>query len=186
MLTDGEQKTVEEARRVWEMACAIYKVPDEFHLTVLFTDNKTISRMGKCRTIGHCRIIGPHGTPTKAEIRFNRLAVFQDLEDTLKDTVPHEIAHVICGIFPDLGDNHDSGWQRVCRRLGGTGEAKSRLATYDLRQRIRWRHRYVVDSGRDTWLSDVAHNRVQSGNSRYRFPDTKEAIEKQHYTGEKK
>jgi predicted SprT family Zn-dependent metalloprotease len=38
------------------------------------------------------------------------------------DTVPHELAHIVCYFKPQLGRNHDGGWKRVCRALGGNGE----------------------------------------------------------------
>jgi predicted SprT family Zn-dependent metalloprotease len=38
----------------------------------------------------------------------------------LEDTVPHEIAHFVCQV-KGLGKNHDEGWRKVCRELGGNG-----------------------------------------------------------------
>jgi predicted SprT family Zn-dependent metalloprotease len=40
----------------------------------------------------------------------------------LKDTVPHEVAHLVCYVMPVLGRNHDAGWTRICIQLGGSGE----------------------------------------------------------------
>jgi len=38
------------------------------------------------------------------------------------DTVPHEVAHIVCFVNPMLGKHHNPGWQRVCRQLGGSGQ----------------------------------------------------------------
>jgi predicted SprT family Zn-dependent metalloprotease len=35
------------------------------------------------------------------------------------DTIPHEVAHLICFHNPRLGQDHDQGWKEICRDLGG-------------------------------------------------------------------
>ncbi|MCA1800818.1 MAG: SprT-like domain-containing protein, partial [Actinobacteria bacterium] len=40
----------------------------------------------------------------------------------VNDTIPHEVAHLVCFMMPHLGSGHNNGWKRVCRHLGGTGE----------------------------------------------------------------
>lgn len=186
-LTDGEKQAVEETKRVWDMARTIYKIPDTVTFNLLFTDNKVMRARTKpgCHAVGTATVKSKDGQAHTVEVRLNRKAIEQDLKDTLDDTIPHEIAHAVCGIFPEHGSEHDAGWQKVCRRLGGNGMAKTKVETYDLRLRVRWRHKYKVGD-REVWLTDVKHNRLQSLNSRYRFPDTLEAIEAHHYTGEKR
>lgn len=39
-------------------------------------------------------------------------------EDMVNDTIPHEIAHLVCQRIPRLGKGHDNGWKRVCVSLG--------------------------------------------------------------------
>jgi predicted SprT family Zn-dependent metalloprotease len=41
-------------------------------------------------------------------------------EHLLFDTVPHEVAHFVCQAFPSFGKNHNNGWKKVCRELGGS------------------------------------------------------------------
>jgi SprT protein len=56
-------------------------------------------------------------------LRFNRDMLGREAFDhLLNNTVPHEIAHLVCFVKPSLGRNHDAGWARVCRALGGNGE----------------------------------------------------------------
>lgn len=56
-------------------------------------------------------------------IRFNHDMLSRDAFDhLLNETVPHEIAHIVCFINPRLGRNHDIGWYRVCVALGGSGK----------------------------------------------------------------
>ena len=45
----------------------------------------------------------------------------QDLERFLNDTVPHEVAHIVCMYLrTDMG--HGAEWKSVCRMLGGNGQ----------------------------------------------------------------
>jgi len=46
-------------------------------------------------------------------------AGFQHIHD---NTVPHEIAHIVCMLYPAYGKNHDTGWKNVCLALGGNGK----------------------------------------------------------------
>jgi len=58
-------------------------------------------------------------------IRFNTDMLKREAFDhVLNNTVPHEIAHTVCQMNPLLGRNHNSGWERVCRALGGTGATR--------------------------------------------------------------
>lgn len=187
LLTDSERQCVEVCRKKWEEACIIYKLPEDFELKLFFSGNQGLAKRAGSQTIGHARVMAVGGKATRGEVRLNRLAIQQDLKDTLEDTIPHEIAHIVCGIRPELGEGHNAGWKRVCRRLGGSGEAKAKIETYDLRQRVRWRYRYVADSGREVWLTDVKHGRLLSGRVlAYTFTDTYERVETRHFTGEKR
>lgn len=56
---------------------------------------------------------------TKYKLDFNREAVLNYNDDMTVDTIPHEVAHLVCFANPRLGRNHDAGWKRVCRELGG-------------------------------------------------------------------
>lgn len=82
------------------------------------------------------------------------------LRDMLEDTIPHEIAHLICYARPELGRNHDAGWARVCRQLGGTGGRThsmdvvfGRGATYE----------YTTDRAKTVRIGDRHHAYIQSG-----------------------
>lgn len=39
----------------------------------------------------------------------------------INNTIPHEIAHFVCQI-KGFGQNHNSGWKKICKSLGGSGE----------------------------------------------------------------
>lgn len=79
----------------------------------------------------------------------------------LKDTIPHEIAHIVCFLNPALGANHDKGWKRVCLALGGTGST-THTEPVTLARKTR-KFRYVSTSGREVLISLQRHRAIQGG-----------------------
>lgn len=82
------------------------------------------------------------------------------LKNMIEDTVPHELAHIVCFMKPELGRNHDYGWQSVCRALGGTGKrlhdvetVRGRGATYE----------YTSSHGHKIRVGERHHQRIQRG-----------------------
>lgn len=57
-------------------------------------------------------------------LRFNTTLMIDDAsyQHILNDTVPHEVAHLVCYKKPELGNRHNPGWKRVCAALGGNGK----------------------------------------------------------------
>jgi hypothetical protein len=70
---------------------------------------------GQCR----CKIMAPTRV---VSFRFNQEMIMgQDFVGMRDDTIPHEIAHGVCFMLPQLGKGHNSGWRQVCIALGGSG-----------------------------------------------------------------
>jgi len=94
-------------------------------------------------------------------IRYNHDMLGREAFDhVLNNTVPHEAAHIVCFMNPRLGDNHNSGWERVCKALGGTGATRhqeevvyGKGTTYE----------YTTDRGHKVRMSDKHHATVQRG-----------------------
>lgn len=94
-------------------------------------------------------------------VRFNRDMLTREAFNHVHDnTVPHEYAHIICFMNPSLGRNHDSGWERVCRALGGSGATRhseevvyGKGVTYE----------YITTAGHAVRLSQQRHARIQQG-----------------------
>lgn len=55
-------------------------------------------------------------------LTFSLEAATIDWNDCVNDTIPHEIAHLVCHRLPHLGRKHDKGWKKVCIALGGSGK----------------------------------------------------------------
>lgn len=55
-------------------------------------------------------------------VDFNTRAIERYPDLLVNNTIPHEIAHLVCYIKPELGSGHNWGWKTVCRALGGDGK----------------------------------------------------------------
>lgn len=98
-------------------------------------------------------------------LRFNPEAITNYFQDMIKDTIPHEVAHIVCFIRPELGKNHDAGWKRVCRMLGGDD---SRTHTMNLSAgKAKTEYDYLVN-GEIVKLGPKRHARLQRGETTYR------------------
>lgn len=81
----------------------------------------------------------------------------------LNDTVPHEVAHTVCQAFPKYGRNHDAGWKRICRMLGGTGQ---RCYTEQDAPEAMAAQRpvvYITTAGHEVRVTKSIHIKIQQG-----------------------
>lgn len=100
-------------------------------------------------------------------MRFNRdMMMNQGWDHLINDTVPHELAHIIC--FANGSDQgHGVFWRRTCQALGGSGErCHSEEVTYAKGRT----YVYTSSTGHTVTLSQVKHRRIQQGAS-YTFKD---------------
>lgn len=100
-------------------------------------------------------------------VKFNRDMLTREAFNHVHDsTVPHEYAHVVCYMKPELGKNHDYGWARVCRALGGTG-ARTHNEEVVFGKGITYE--YTTNRGHQVRVSDKRHRYIQGGGTlRYR------------------
>lgn len=156
-----QQQVIDKCKEIYAKAQALYQVD--------------LSKVGirfdlKGRAAGQaCRRGGMY------YMRYNMDVLQRELADTLNDTVPHEIAHIVCYMKPALGANHNYGWERVCRALGGSG-----ASTHDLEVVHGKGHtyEYITDRGHAVRLGDKHHAHVQSGRE-VRFKQGKGVVTKQ-------
>lgn len=81
---------------------------------------------------------------TKYRLSFNMEAILKYNQDMTKDTIPHEVAHLVCFAQPIRGKNHDAGWKRVCRMLGGDDSRTHDMVLTKHREKQRVRFIYNV------------------------------------------
>ena len=133
----------------------------------LYGVDLSVVRIGfnlKGRVAGWAAMKGRIGGPVSYSVRFNYDMLARGCEDTLRDmledTVPHELAHIVCFMKPSLGKNHDEGWKRVCEALGGTRARTHKLevvfgkgTTYE----------YTTDAGNKVRVNERRHAYIQGG-----------------------
>ncbi len=92
-------------------------------------------------------------------LRFNNTMMENDSwEHIINETVPHEVAHLVCMIDPRLGKNHDTGWKKVCLMLGGNGKrCHSEPTVY----KNGWT--YISTTGKSVPVSAILHKKILSG-----------------------
>jgi hypothetical protein len=94
-------------------------------------------------------------------MRFNRDMLTRDAFDhVLNDTVPHEVAHIVCFMNSQLGSNHNTGWANVCRALGGGGKRFHQEEVVYGKGRT---YEYITTTGEKVRLSEQKHKAVQRG-----------------------
>ena len=94
------------------------------------------------------------------ELRFNKEAMAKDWDHLVRETIPHEVAHLVAYARPDLGaKNHNGGWVRIARSLGCRGDRCHTIGLTPARRRLRYR--YVTDSGMIVIAGPKHHKRIQ-------------------------
>lgn len=95
-------------------------------------------------------------------MRFNKdMMLNQGWDHLITDTVPHELAHIIC--FANGSDRgHGVFWKRTCIELGGNGE---RCHKEEVTYANGNTYVYTTSTGRTINLSVTKHRRIQQGQS---------------------
>lgn len=138
------------------------------HLPVyFFPKGNTLGRGGWCRITG------------RGFVEFSLEAVDRHFHDTLTDTVPHEVAHVICH-YNNWGRGHGYNWKRVCAALGGKPIRCHSLDVTAARKHIKYE--CVLPSGRVEYVGSAVRKRMLRGTI-YTFRDTKEKLTADCLTG---
>ena len=119
-------------------------------------------------TVGLATSFGPKANTLK----FNPKVMLDDAgwNHIINYTVAHEVAHLVCFADPSMGRNHNAGWQRVCVRLGGSGQRLAHGIKVEPARKVR-KFAYVATCGTAVVLTSVRHNRIQRGEV-YTFRNT--------------
>lgn len=94
-------------------------------------------------------------------IRFNRDMLHRKaFGHVYKEAIPHEVAHIVCYIRPELGRKHNWGWSRVCKALGGTAAV---LHDEEIVYGKGLTYEYYTTAGFAVRVSEQVHRRVEAG-----------------------
>lgn len=105
----------------------------------------------------------PRGSGMVYGLRFNHEAILKHNEEMTNDTIPHEVAHIVCYIKPQLGRNHDAGWKAVCRRLGGDDSRTHDMVLTPAKIVPSRRQKYNLPDGRVCEVGPKHHKMIQGG-----------------------
>lgn len=139
----------------------------------------------KGRTAGHAKWDKRAGKLI-FNIEFNIDAIAKDWDHLTRETIPHEIAHIVDVFIHDGKSNHHNAvWKRYARRLGCKGDRCHSINTERARKkstRKRRRIQYVTDCGTEIWLTMNIHNKIQRGQTRI-LKANRSKITASHCTG---
>ena len=96
-------------------------------------------------------------------VRLNPLFCQQQPEDMMNDTIPHEIAHIVCFALK-CDDGHGPKWKKIAKSLGSTGQRTCDLKIIDPKKT----YYYVVfANGAKVDIGQVRYNQVMAGKKTY-------------------
>lgn len=105
---------------------------------------------------------GKHDIPGWG-VLFNVQNLFHNWDDMVNDTIPHEVAHLVC-IRMGWDKGHGPKWKRICRELGGTGKRCAREDGFYVH--AGGSYRYISTYGTFHNFSSQIHKKIQSGRPR--------------------
>lgn len=114
-------------------------------------------------------------------LRFNHEAILNYNEDMTNDTIPHEVAHLVCFNQRHLGSDHDDGWKRVCRMLGGDDSRTHDMTLTPAKIVESRRVDYKLPSGRICRVGPKHHKMIQAGCTTIFMRNPKEFILAQYW-----
>ena len=108
------------------------------------------------------------GKADRSNVWINYAMLKQNSAHIIGDTIPHEIAHVVC-MQKGWDFGHGPNWRRVASMLGANPRAtfSGQATNIEVKKlRNRKEYRYSATCGMEVWVSDVMHKRIQKGENR--------------------
>lgn len=142
----------------------------------------TISYNLRGKTAGYASWDNRSGK-VKYSLRFNAEAILKYNDNMTNDVIPHEVAHLVCFDRPWNGKDHDHGWKRVCRTLGGDDSRTHDMVLTPAKVVESRRVDYILDSGRVCRVGPKHHKAIQGGSTGFFMRNPKEYIRAEHWVG---
>lgn len=115
-------------------------------------------------------------------VGYNLTVFAHDPQRFINDTVPHEIAHIVC-FYLGVDKGHGKNWKAVCGYLGGS--ANRCYSSEGIEHKMmhnRKQYQYRATCGTVIMVSDVMHNKIQRGQER-RLIKSNGILNSSGYTG---
>lgn len=97
-------------------------------------------------------------------VRLNPLFCQQHPQDMLEDTIPHEVAHIVCFALKCC-DGHGPNWKRIAKSLGCSGERTHSLSVLDPNKTCYFA---VFPNGEKIDIGVNRYNRIMTKNAKFR------------------
>ena len=137
---------------------------------------------GRAAGMACCKISRLTGEASDLALRFNREAMQLDWDHMVRETIPHEIAHLVAYAKPELGaKNHNAQWRRISQTLGCKGERCHKIQLTPARRVTRYKYR--TDSGREVLAGPKHHKMIQMHGklAGLRDRNTRELLDRHHF-----
>lgn len=145
-----------------ELKKKLEEAVEKFNLPALLTTEVRFDLKGN--SAGQAMLKGG-----KLILRFNQEAIEKGYKEMVEDTIPHEVAHLVCFVDPSYGKSHDKGWSEVAKSLGGSGNRIHQIELTKAR-RVR-RYFYVLSDGSELALTKEQHTKLQEGQTTFHARD---------------
>lgn len=137
---------------------------------------------GRAAGMACCRRNRLTGEASDLTLRFNVEALEKDWSHMVRETIPHEVAHIVGYALPHLGArNHNTAWRRISQTLGARGDRCHTMQLTAARHSVRYR--YVLDNGQEVIAGPRHHKQIQQHGrlAGIRARDTRELIDRHHF-----
>lgn len=136
---------------------------------------------GRTAGMAGCRYSRLTGEAQDLYLRFNREAIAKNWDEMVKQTIPHEVAHLVGYVHKRLGaKNHNWQWQQIDRSLGGTGERCHKMELTPGRKTNRYI--YKLPCGEEITVGPKHHSGLQNGKYGYlRSSKTGKTVRREHF-----
>jgi len=150
---------------VSEVFSQIEKAFSKYHITEVLAEDVLVYTDLKGKCAGRCGWKRRNGEVTY-HLKFNKQAIEEHWDEQINSTIPHEIAHLICYLRPELGEKHNEGWRRVAVALGdvNAGDRTHTMQLTNAKNRVRYEYNV---NGNIILFSPKRHSSLIKGKRTY-------------------
>ncbi len=153
-MSTPHQYAIQKCKEVVAKAKELYGI-DLAHVPVTFNRKGRALGVAGCSMDRFTRVTSGHF------IKLNGDGLFTSAyEHLINETIPHEYAHTICQMRPEMGYKHDAGWKAICIALGGSGKTTHQE---EVVRGTGTTYEYTSSNGNKLRVGDKHHNRIQRG-----------------------
>ena len=122
------------------------------------------------------------GKIKRLSLRFNSVFIEDDYDYMVNDTIPHEVAHLMCYLlYPKEQIGHNHQWNEICRNLGGTGRRYHTMKPLKSNKK-EMVYEYQIDD-KHVYLPSKVHFKAQKSFTNHPIDGIMTRVFKTMYTG---